>query len=61
MKNQEQLAREAKNAYQRKWAQRNRDKVKAAQQRYWVKRAQENHTEHDHQGGEGNAENSDKS
>lgn len=45
MNNKEQLAREAKNAYQREWARRNRDKVKAAQQRYWLKRANENGTE----------------
>lgn len=39
MENKEQLAREARNAYQREWARKNRDKVKATQQRYWIKRA----------------------
>lgn len=31
-------AREARNAYKRKWAQENRDKVKAYQERYWQKK-----------------------
>lgn len=34
-------AREASNAYKREWAKRNPDKVKAAQERYWVKKAKE--------------------
>lgn len=33
-------AREARRAYKREWNKRNRDKVKAAQARYWDKRAQ---------------------
>lgn len=32
-------AREARNAYQRAWNARNKDKVKAAQQRYWERKA----------------------
>lgn len=32
-------AREAKRAYQRKWARANPDKIRAAQARYWEKRA----------------------
>lgn len=30
---------EARRAYKREWARRNPDKVKAAQQRYWEKKA----------------------
>ena len=32
-------AQEAKRKYQREWAKKNRDKVKAAQRRYWEKKA----------------------
>lgn len=32
-------AREARRAYKREWNRKNRDKVKAAQARYWDKRA----------------------
>lgn len=35
------LARKAANAYKRDWAKKNREKVKAAQERYWAKRAAE--------------------
>lgn len=34
-------AREARRAYKREWNKKNRDKVKAAQDRYWEKRARE--------------------
>ena len=34
-------AREARRAYKRKWNRANRDKVKAAQARYWDKKARE--------------------
>ena len=34
-------AREARRAYKREWNRKNRDKVKAAQDRYWEKKAQE--------------------
>ena len=34
-------AREARNAYRRKWAKNNPDKVKAQQERYWARKAQE--------------------
>ena len=41
-------ARKAKNEYARKWRANNREKVKAAQERYWERRAereaQEAHT-----------------
>lgn len=33
-------AREARRAYRRKWNRENRDKVKAAQERYWERKAQ---------------------
>ena len=33
-------AREARRAYKREWNRRNRDKVAAAQARYWEKKAQ---------------------
>lgn len=31
-------AKEAKNAYQRAWAKKNRDKVREIQKRYWEKK-----------------------
>lgn len=34
-------AREMRRAYKRDWNKRNRDKVKAAQQRYWERKAAE--------------------
>lgn len=33
-------AREAQRAYRRAWAKKNPDKVKAAQERYWQRRAE---------------------
>ena len=35
----EQLAREARAAYSRKWRAKNKDKVKQANERYWLKYA----------------------
>lgn len=35
----ENMARDARNAYARKWRLENKDKVKAANMRYWAKRA----------------------
>ena len=32
-------ARQARNAYFKRWREKNRDKVKAAQVRYWQKKA----------------------
>lgn len=40
-KEMSEAAREARNAYKRKWAKENRDKVKAANRRYWERKAQE--------------------
>lgn len=37
----EEAAAEARRAYKRDWNRKNKDKVKAAQQRYWIKKAQE--------------------
>ena len=34
-------AKEARKAYKREWARKNPDKVKAAQERYWNKKAVE--------------------
>lgn len=34
-------AKAARRAYRNKWAKENRDKVKAAQERYWEKKAAE--------------------
>lgn len=34
-------AREAKNIYMREWRLKNKDRVKAAQQRYWEKKSRE--------------------
>ena len=36
--NEENLAREAKNQYMREWRKKNPEKVKANNQKYWVKR-----------------------
>lgn len=36
-----EAAREARNAYKRKWAKEHPDKVKAANCRYWERKAQE--------------------
>lgn len=40
MQNVEQLAREERNAYFRAWRAKNKDKVKAINNRYWEKKAQ---------------------
>lgn len=40
-KGMSEAAREARNAYKRKWAKDNPDKVKAANRRYWERKAQE--------------------
>lgn len=40
-KNIQQKARRMRNAYARKWRAANKDKVRAAQKRYWMKKAQE--------------------
>jgi len=40
-------AREARRAYKREWNRKNRDKVKAAQERYWNKKAAEGTAETD--------------
>lgn len=34
-------AKAARNAYHREWNRRNPDKVKAAQEKYWAKKAQQ--------------------
>ena len=39
MQTNEELIREARREYSRKWRAENRDKVKAAQDRYWLKKA----------------------
>ena len=36
-----EAAREARRAYKREWNRRNPDKVKAAQERYWNRKAQQ--------------------
>lgn len=36
-----EAAREARNAYKRKWCKANPEKVKEASRRYWEKKAQE--------------------
>lgn len=38
---EKEAMRKAKNAYRREWNRRNPEKVKAAQERYWLKRAAE--------------------
>lgn len=34
-------AKEARRAYKREWNRKNKDKVKAAQERYWNKKAEQ--------------------
>ena len=36
-----EAAREARRAYKRAWNAKNRDKVKAAQERYWERKARQ--------------------
>ena len=36
----QELARQERNNYQRAWRARNKDKVKAATEKYWMRRAQ---------------------
>ena len=38
-KTMSEAAREARNAYKRKWARENPEKVRAQQERYWNKKA----------------------
>lgn len=45
--------RKARNAYRREWNKRNPEKVRAAQEKYWLKQALK--TEAKHNGGGGNA------
>ena len=40
-------AKEARRAYRREWARKNRDKVMAAQERYWNKKAAANDPAHE--------------
>lgn len=40
-KEMSEAARAARNAYKRRWAKENPDKVKAATRRYWERKAQE--------------------
>lgn len=37
----DEKAKEARRAYKREWNRKNRDKVKAAQEKYWTKKAQQ--------------------
>lgn len=41
MNNTTKKAREARNAYQRKWNKKNPDKVREYQRRYWERKAAE--------------------
>ena len=41
LSHEERLIVEARRAYQKKWRSENRDKVKAANNRYWLKKAAE--------------------
>jgi len=34
-------AKEARRAYKREWARKNKDKIRKQQERYWTKKAQE--------------------
>ena len=46
----DEKAREARKLYNREWNRKNRDKVKAAQERYWAKKAAELEAAHGDQG-----------
>ncbi|WP_275507169.1 hypothetical protein [Clostridium coskatii] len=35
----EDRAKQARNEYMKNWRKKNKDKVKAAQERYWIKKA----------------------
>ena len=41
MKDMQELKREARREYMREWRKNNPDKLKAAQERYWLKKAAE--------------------
>ena len=43
-------AKEMRRAYKREWNRKNADKVKAAQERYWAKKAAELEAAHGDQG-----------
>ena len=38
--NKKDMAAEARRAYKREWNRKNPDKVRAAQERYWLKKAE---------------------
>ena len=48
----DEQAKAARRAYQREWAKNNPDKVRAAQERFWAKKAREasEGESHEHQG-----------
>ena len=46
----DEKAREARRAYKREWNRKNRDKVKAAQERYWARKAAQMETAEQDQG-----------
>lgn len=48
----DEKAREARRAYKREWNRKNRDKVKAAQDRYWARKAAQMEAEEQDQGEE---------
>lgn len=41
---EKRAAIEARRAYQREWRARNRDKIRASEERYWAKKAARNNT-----------------
>lgn len=38
--NEQELIKQAKRAYKKEWRAKNKDKIKAANERYWLKKAQ---------------------
>lgn len=44
-----EAAKEARRAYKREWNRRNPEKVKAAQERYWKRKAEKAQQTQDHQ------------
>ena len=46
----DEKAKAARRAYKREWNRRNRDRVKAAQERYWTRKAAAEQTDEPKQG-----------
>lgn len=49
-------AKEARRAYKREWARKNRDKVKRYQAAYWERRSKKGDVEHEHREADASAD-----